>query len=350
MREITIDKVRILEPEEKTKAEYIFKGKTNGLLNWNDILYPKFYNVYKQLLSNFWIPDEVSMLNDTKDWENLDDEIKEAFLNISVMLSGLDSIQTQALTDISRYISDTATKHILVNIGQQETIHTESYSYMNASIVSLDEQRRRYNDLLKNEHVIKRNTPITEAYDNFSDNPTPENLLKVLVNSTNLEGIYFVSAFAFFYALDRQNKMKGSATIISYINRDEIVHFDFIGGLIRILMYEYPELNTPENTQYIYDNVSHAVELEKEWANEVIGHLEDKLDIDMDEYEEYIEYIANKRLRIMGLEDLYENVDNAMPWIRAFDEGSLNNTRTDQFEAKPRTYGKVGSDNGFDEL
>lgn len=351
MREIKLDKLRVLSPEDKTKASGIFKGKANGLLNWNNILYPKFYNVFKQLLANFWIPDEVSMVNDTKDWENnLSDEVKESFLTISIMLSALDSIQTQAVNDLGRYISDTATKHILTNIAQQETIHTQSYSYMNASIISEEEQQRRYDELLEHENVLNRSLPIAKAYEEFSDNPTPENLLKVLVNSTNLEGIYFVSAFVFFYALDRQNKMKGSSTMISYIHRDEMVHFDFIGGLVRILMSEYPELNTPENVQYIYDTVTTAVELETDWAYEQIGHIQDELDIDMDEYEEYIKYIANKRLRVMGLEDVYENVENAMPWIRTFDEGSLNNTRTDQFEAKPRTYGKVGSDNGFDEL
>lgn len=351
MREIRLDKVRILEPEESTRADFIFKGQTkNGALNWNDILYPKFYNTYKQLLANFWIPDEISMVNDTKDWETLSDEVKEAFITISIMLSVLDSIQTEAVADLRHYIKDTATRHILVNIDQQETIHTQCYSYINSPLISVEEQRKRYDSFLKNEHVLKRNMPIAEAYEEFRENPSPQNALKLLVNSTNLEGIYFVSAFVFFYSLDRQNKMKGSATMISYIHRDEMVHFDFLGGLVRILMGEFPELNTKENAQYIYDTVSQAVELEKDWAYHILGDVVDELDIDMDEYEEYIEYLANKRLRIMGLEDLYEGVENAMPWIRTFDGDSINNTRTDQFEAKPRTYSKVGADNGFDEL
>lgn len=352
MREITIEKVRILEPEEKTKAKGIFIGKSNGLLNWNNILYPKFYNVYKQLLANFWKPEDVSMVNDTKDWKKLPDDLQDAFLTISIMLSALDSMQTHAVTDMGRYIKDTATKHILVNIAQQETIHTQCYSYINSDLINVDEQERRYDELLKNENILARNIPIANAYEEFYENPTPQNLLKVLVNSTNLEGIYFVSAFVFFYALDRRNLMKGSSTMISYIHRDEMVHFDFIGGLIRILMAEFPELNTKENVQYIYDTVNSAVELEKDWAYSIFtDDILDYLDIDMDEYEMYIEYLANKRLRIMGLEDLYEGVtENPMPWIKTFDEDSINKTRTDQFEAKPRTYSKVGADNGFDEL
>lgn len=349
-REVLLEKVRVLEPDAPVKSTGIFKGKSAGILNWNDILYPKFYTTYKQLLANFWVPDDVSMVKDLKDWNTLPEPIKETFLTLSIMLSALDSIQTHAVTDLNRYIVDVGAKHILSNIGQQETIHTQCYSYINASLISVEEQRKRFNELLKNEHVIKRNLPIAEAYEKFSDKPTPQNSFEVLVNSTNLEGIYFVSAFVFFYALARKNKMMGSATMISYINRDEMVHFDFIGNLLRILLNEYPELNTKENVDYIYRTVAHAVELEKEWAYHILGDLEDELDIDMDEYEEYIEYLANKRLRLMGLENYYQDRKNVMPWIQTFDENSINKTKTDQFENKPRTYGKASVDNGFDEL
>lgn len=352
MRELELEKVRVLVPENKTVAGGIFKSEGSGALNWNKILYPKFYNVFKQLLANFWKPEDVSMVNDLKDWKTVPEEIQDVFLTISVMLSTLDSMQSKGVFNLFNYITDTATQHILINIAQQETIHTQCYSYINSDLVSGEEQDKLYNELLMNENILSRNIPIGEAYDTFMNNSTPENLLKFLVNSTNLEGIYFVSAFVFFYALDRKNKMKGSSTMISYIHRDEMVHFDFIGGLVRILMTEYPELNTKENVEYIYNTVDTAVEAEIDWAYSIFtDEVLDYLDVDMEEYEAYIRYLANKRLRIMGLENYYDNVDeNPMPWIKTFDEGSLNNTRTDQFEAKPRTYAKVGVDNGFDEL
>lgn len=350
MKKTPINKVRILTPDGPTIAEGIFKGQASGVLNWDEILYPKFYKVFRQLLANFWKPDDVSMVDDLRDFPTLSPKVQETFATFSVMLSVLDSVQSHTLSDIQRYVSDTATKHILANLNQQETIHTQCYSYMNSSLLRSETVSKLFETLLNSEHVQRRNMPIVEAYEAFSDEPTVENLFKVLVHSTNLEGIYFVAAFVFFFSLARQNKMMGSATMISYIQRDEMVHYDFIANLLRILMNEYPHLNTPENVKYIYDTVSEAVEAEKDWAYHILDPIADELDIDMDEYEEYIEYLANKRLRLLGVDNLYPDRKNVMPWIHTFDEQSTNKTKTDQFEKKPRTYGKAGVDNGFDEL
>lgn len=345
-----LKKVRLMNPDGPTKATGIFKGEASGFLNWNDIPYTKFYRVFKQLLANFWIPDDVSMENDKKDWETLDEDIKDAYLDISVMLDGLDSVQALAVSDFKNFLIDVASKHILINIDQQETIHTQCYTYMQASLIPVEEQNMRFNRVKKDPILLARNEPIIASYEKFQKNPTPQNLFEALINSTNLEGIFFYVGFAFFYALARKNLMMGSSTMISYIHRDEMVHFDFIAVLIRILLTEYPELNTDENMQYIYDTVDKAVELEKKWAEHVLEDIADKLDIDMDEFNEYIEYIANKRLGILGLDNLYEARENVMPWIKTFDDESISNTRSDQFEVKPRSYAKAGADNGFDEL
>jgi ribonucleoside-diphosphate reductase beta chain len=139
--------------------------------------------------------------------------------------------------------------------------------------------------------------------------------------------------------------------MISYIHRDEMVHFDFIIMLIQILMYEYPELNTKENEQYIYDSVAKAVELEKEWSVYMLEDIQGAADIDLEEFNEYIEYIANKRLRMFGLNNLFkEYTENPMPWIETFDDESINKTKSDFFEKKPTTYAQVSQKNGFNEL
>lgn len=145
--------------------------------------------------------------------------------------------------------------------------------------------------------------------------------------------------------------MTGSATMISYIHRDEMVHFDFVGMLVQILMYEYPELNNKENKQFIFYTLENAVNLEKEWSEYMLEDIQDKADLDLEEFNEYIEYIANKRLRMLGLDNLYQEYsENPMPWIKTFDDESISMTKTDFFEQKSRTYSQVNATNGFDEL
>ena len=73
-----------------------------------------------------------------------------------------------------------------------------------------------------------------EIYNAFAERPTIENIIKVLIYSTLLEGLFFYSGFAFFYNLARQNKMVGTSTMISYINRDELEHGRFISELVQL--------------------------------------------------------------------------------------------------------------------
>ena len=76
--------------------------------------------------------------------------------------------------------------------------------------------------------------------------------------------------------------MLKTSTMISYIQRDEMQHAYFISQFIRILLTENPELNTEENIDYIYQTISQAVELEKEWASVILKDIEG---IDLDEFE-----------------------------------------------------------------
>ncbi|WP_110928939.1 ribonucleotide-diphosphate reductase subunit beta [Bacillus massiliglaciei] len=347
----SIHKIRMLEPNYPTRATGVFKGEASGFLNWNDIPYEKFYDTYTQLLNNFWKPSSVNMMQDKKQWGELDEDIQDAFLDILTMIAGMDSLQTPTLVEFMKYVKDPAVKAILANMAQQESIHNESYSYILASLIPLDKQKELFNRIKSHPEVIKRNQPIVDAYQRFIDDPSPQHLFEALIHSTNLEGIYFYLAFAFYYNLGRQNLMTGSATMISYIHRDEMVHFDFVGMLIQILMYEYPELNNEDNIQFIQTTMQKAVELEKSWSEYMLEDLEYKADLPLDEFNEYIEYIANKRLRMLGLKNLYQEYpENPMPWIKAFDDESISKTKTDFFEQKSRTYSQVNAGNGFDEL
>lgn len=345
-----LKKIRLLEPSMPVKATGVFKGEASGFLNWNTIPYPKFYDTYKQILSNFWIPDSVSMVDDIRSWDDLSDDIQHAFLEVITVISGLDSVQTPLMFEVHQYLKDPAAKAIVANIAQQEAIHNESYSYVLSSLVPLSTQEKIFDRMKSHPMLLKRNEPIMKAYQEFNDDKTVENLFKAFVHSTNLEGIFFYCAFAFFYSLNRKGLMGGTATMINYIQRDEMVHYDFVANLIQAMMTEYPELNNDENVQYIYDAVDAAVKVEKEWSEYLLEDLQDELDIDLEEFSEYIEYIANKRLRMLGLDNLYEDRKNVMPWISTYDDDSINSTKTDFFEQKSRSYGKVNSDNGFDEL
>lgn len=343
----TLNKIKLLNPEYPNKSTGIINGKTSGLLNWNDIAYPQMYDLYQTLLSNFWKAQEINMQDDIKQWDSLSETEKDVFLRINTQLASLDSLQTPTMSQVMDYVTDSSFKAIFAVISQQEAVHNESYSYILSSLVPLQEQNKRFNEAKDDPIVQKRNKLILDAYEQFRNEPTPLHLFKLAVNSINLEGIYFYAGFAFFYHLARHQRMLKTSTMISYIQRDEMQHAYFISQFIRILLTENPELNTDENIEYIYRTIGEAVELEKEWSRFILKDIEG---IDLDEFENYVEYLANKRFRQMGLKNLYPERNNPMPWIHVFSDEMINETKSDFFEQKSRTYTKVTQSNGFDEL
>ncbi|MDF0726358.1 ribonucleotide-diphosphate reductase subunit beta [Cytobacillus sp. S13-E01] len=343
----SLTRIKLLNPEFPNKSTGIINGKSSGILNWNDIAYPQMYDLYQTLLSNFWKAQEINMQDDIKQWDQLSQIEQDVFLRINTQLASLDSLQTPTMSQVMDYVTDSSFKAIFAVISQQEAVHNESYSYILSSLIPLRDQNERFNQAKDDPIVRKRNQLILDAYNGFKEQPTPQTLFKLAVNSINLEGIYFYAGFAFFYSLARQQKMLKTSTMISYIQRDEMQHAYFISQFLRILLTENPQLNTEENTQYIYDTIDQAVKLEIEWASYI---LKDINDIDLLEFEGYVEYLANKRLRQLGLGNLYEARENPMPWIHVFSDGMINQTKSDFFEQKSRTYSKVTQSNGFEEL
>ncbi len=342
-----LERIRILEPRHPNRSTGIINGRTSGILNWNDIPYPSFYRAYKELSTNFWIPDEVDMKGDARQYGELSAREKNAFDSIIGLLATLDSPQTRFIYNVAEYITDPAAHANAAIIGQQEVIHNESYSYVLASIADLANQHRIFEIARTHPTILRRNAPIMASYDDFMRGRTAETLLRALIQSSILEGINFYSGFAYFYNLVRQNRMTGTGKIISFINRDELAHTKFISEVIRAIVGEHPELQTDELTDYVHTAFAHAIELETQWTGEVLDGIDG---IDVDEMVRYVQYRANKMAGMLGIEQLYPGAgDNVMPWIRAYAD-NFTETKTDFFEMRNASYKKTSVDNGFDDL
>ena len=342
-----LSKVKIIEPVNPNKSTALFGGKASGILNWNDLAYPHFYTHREQIRALFWRASEVDMTQDTKQFPTLTEEEQNAFLKVTGLLATLDGPQTDIAARISQYSTDPSVKSIMATIADQESEHNHSYAYVLSSVATLDKQIASFETGRNDEVLMKRNERIKEVYNEFAENPTILNVLKAMVYTSLLEGLFFYSGFAFFYNLARNQKMVGTSTMISYINRDELQHGRFISDLFRATLAENPAYNTPEFTDWVYDQFRHSVEQETIWSRYVLNGIDG---IDLFEMEGYIKYRANKMLRLLGLSDIYEeHTENPMKWIRAYVD-NFDDTKTDFFEQKSRQYTKTSDLNGFDEL
>lgn len=343
----TLTRVKVLNPANPNKATAIFGGEASGILNWNDLAHPHFYTLRQRIRSLFWTANEVDMTQDVKQFPRLTQEEQSAFLKIIGLLATLDGPQTVVAMKIADFATDPSVKSIMATIADQESEHNHSYAYVLSSVTNLDKQMASFEMGRTDEVLMKRNERIVEVYNELAENPTIETVLKAMVYTTLLEGLFFYSGFAFFYNLARHQKMVGTSTMISYINRDELQHGKAISDIFRAALAENPEYNTDEFTEWIYDQFRHSVEQEVIWSRYVLGEIEG---LDMEEMEGYIKYRANKMLRMLGLSEIYpEFTDNPMKWIRAYVD-NFDDTKTDFFEQTSRQYVKTSDLNGFDDL
>ncbi|PIC64798.1 ribonucleotide-diphosphate reductase subunit beta [Sporosarcina sp. P13] len=343
----TLTRVKVLNPANPNKATAIFGGEASGILNWNDIAHPHFYTLRQRIRSLFWTANEVDMTQDVKQFARLTKEEQAAFLKIIGLLATLDGPQTVIAMKIADFTTDPSVKSIMATIADQESEHNHSYAYVLSSVTNLDKQMESFEMGRTDEVLLKRNERIVDIYNEFAENPTIDTVLKAMVYTTLLEGLFFYSGFAFFYNLARHQKMVGTSTMISYINRDELQHGKAISDIFRAALAENPEYNTDEFTEWIYDQFRHSVEQEIIWSRYVLGEIDG---LELDEMEGYIKYRANKMLRMLGLSEIYpEFTDNPMKWIRAYVD-NFDDTKTDFFEQTSRQYVKTSDLNGFDDL
>lgn len=346
-----INRVKLFDPTKQNRPNAIFNGESSGVLNWDDIQYPQFYSIYKSLLANFWTPFEINMTSDSKQYKSvLTDEEREAFRNIIGLLAILDSVQPKFFSGVENYLSDDSIRSSLIVAAQQEVVHNHSYSYILSSVEDVKNQDIAFQVARTKKEVYERNALIIDHYENFLNDNNLENLIKGLIASIVLEGINFYSAFAFFYNLARHQKMVGTSTMISYIQRDELVHQFLVAQVIKLLVEVNGEAISFDVSEFAQTLFKDAVEKENEWSRHVLADIPE---IDLDEMEGYIKYRANKCLSMINVAPIYEDVnENSMKWIRAYvSEGADQDlTKTDFFEQKSRQYAKVTDENGFDDL
>ena len=314
-------------------------GNTTNLNDFNNMKYSWVSDWYRQAMNNFWIPEEINLSQDFKDYPRLDKAERTAYDKILSFLVFLDSLQSNNLPTVSEYITANEVNLCLHIQAFQECIHSQSYSYMLDTICSPEER----NDILyqwkTDEHLLNRNKFIGDCYNEFHEKRDKFSLMKTLIANFILEGIYFYSGFMFFYNLSRNGKMSGSAQEIRYINRDENTHLWLFRSIILELKKEEPDMFTPDRIKVYEDMMREGVRQEIAWGQYVIGNDIQGLNEQM--VSDYIRYLGNLRWLGLGFGFLYD--DNRkepenMKWVGQY--SNANMVKTDFFEAKSTAYAK----------
>ena len=318
----------------------MFFGEDLAVQRYDTFKYPIFDKLSQQQLGYFWRPEEVSLQKDRNDYNELTAEQKFIFTSNLKYQTMLDSVQGRgpALAFLP-LCSLPELESCLIAWDFMETIHSRSYTYIIKNLYP--NPTNVFDTILTDEKIEKRAAAVTQTYDDLITAGMKWQLDKgkdltelrkkidlkelkrkfylAMINVNILEGLRFYVSFACSFAFGELRLMEGSAKILSLIARDENLHLAISQKIIQT--YRDFEKDKEmlqvmkESEKEVYKMYDEAVEQEKTWATylfskgSMIG-LSEKL------LHKYVEYIANKRMRAIGLEMKYEQstATNPLPW------------------------------------
>ena len=309
----------------------MFFGEEPNTQRFDQQKYPVFEKLNQQQLGFFWRPEEVSLQKDRNDYLTIGEEHKHIFTSNLKYQTLLDSVQGRGpCLAFLPFCSLPELESLLVAWDFVETIHSRSYTYIMKNIYS--NPTEVLDTIITTKEIMKRAVTVTESYDKFIEYAHKYTLLNkgdrkqlkkllylTLINVNILEGIRFYVSFACSFAFGELKLMEGSAKIISLIARDENLHLAISQNIInnyRLKENDREMLQVIKETeQEVYDMYNVAVEQEKDWTKylfregSMIG-LNDKL------LDDYVEFMANKRMRAIGLKPQYDqpSTNNPLPW------------------------------------
>ena len=340
-----VDSMTVFNTEEvETTKQPMFFGKPLGIQRYDNYKYPVFERLTTQQLGYFWRPEEVSLQKDRSDYQSLRPEQKHIFTSNLKYQVMLDSVQGRGPgMAFAPYCSLPELEGCMKVWEFMEMIHSRSYTYIIKNVYS--DPSEVFDTILSDNRILERAQSVTQAYDDFinsaheydqsnmwkegwrgsylSDSTIYElkrKLFRAVANVNILEGIRFYVSFACSFAFGELKLMEGSAKIVSLIARDENQHLVITQQILNKWRNgDDPDMKKifKEEEPWFYKTFENAVNQEKLWSEylfkngSMIG-LNEKL------LQQYVEWIANKRMKAVGLKPVYDIAQraNPLPWTQ----------------------------------
>ena len=326
-----------------TTKQFMFFGAPLSVQRYDQYRFPTFDKLTQQQLGYFWRPEEVSLQKDRADYAQLTDHQRHIFTSNLKYQIMLDSVQGRAPGMAFIPYCSLPELEACMQVWQfMEMIHSRSYTYIIKNVYP--DPADVFDTILEDDNILSRAESVTESYDNFlnyaheydqsnlwkpdwKEHPNSEwtkkdlkrKLYRAVANVNILEGIRFYVSFACSFAFGENKLMEGSAKILSLISRDESQHLVLTQQILKNWANgkDDPDMQeiAIEERDIVIDMFKKTVDEEKAWANylfrdgSMIG-LNDKL------LHQYVEWIANKRMRAIGLDPIYDvpAKNNPLPW------------------------------------
>ncbi len=292
--------------------------------------YPWAFDAFMQSEQMHWLHTEVPMLEDIADWKNKLSENEKQFL------THIFRFFTQGDIDVSgAYVKNylpifpqPEVRMMLSSFAAREAIHIAAYSHL---IETLGMPETTYNEFLQYKEMSDKHDYVMS----FIGQQSNTIVQQIAVFSAFTEGLQLFSSFVMLLNFARFGKMKGMGQIIAWSIADESLHTESMIKLFREFIKENHDIWTDSLKSQLYDIAKKMVLLEDLFIDLAFG-IHEQQGLTKEDVKQYIRYIADRRLILMGLKGIFKVKRNPLPWV----DGMLGATHTNFFEQRVTDYAK----------
>lgn len=316
-------------------AEPMFFGQPVNVARYDQQKHPIFEQLIEKQLSFFWRPEEVDVSRDRIDFGQLSSHEQHIFLSNLKYQTLLDSIQGRSPNVVLLPLVSLPELETWIETWSfSETIHSRSYTHIIRNVVN--DPSVIFDDIMQNQPILDRAKDIAKYYDDLHElsahyqlygpdkvdmRELKKRLYLCLMAVNVLEAIRFYVSFACSFAFAERKTMEGNAKIIRLIARDEALHLNGTQHMINLMRQGKDD---PQMQSIAQEAQSEAIEIfkvaadqEKQWA-EYLFKDGSMIGLNKDILCQYVEYITNARMQAIGLNPLFAQTSNPIPWINTW--------------------------------
>ncbi len=302
--------------------------------------YPWAYDAWLQQQRIHWLPEEVPLADDVKDWQRvLTPGEKSLLTQIFRFFTQSDvEVNNCYMRHYSRVFKPTEVQMMLAAFSNMETVHIAAYSHL---LDTIGMPETEYSAFLHYKEM-------KDKYDymqQFGCETKEEIAITLAVFGAFTEGLQLFASFAILLNFPRFNKMKGMGQIVTWSVRDESLHTQSIIRLFKTFTEEFPEVWNEDLRRKLYKVCETIITHEDAFIDLAFGAggIEG---LTADEVKAYIRYIADRRLTQLGLQPIYRTDANPLPWLDVMLNGVEH---TNFFENRATEYSKASTQGTWDE-
>lgn len=302
--------------------------------------YPWAYEAWMTQQRLHWLPEEVPLADDVKDWQKkLSPGEKNLLTQIFRFFTQADvEVNNCYMKNYARVFKPTEVQMMLSAFSNIETVHIAAYSHLLDTIGMPEEE---YSAFLRYKEM-------KDKYDYMQQFgvDTKEDIAKTLaVFGAFTEGLQLFASFAILMNFPRWNKMKGMGQIVSWSVRDESLHTNSIIKLFHTFVEENPEVWTEDFQRDLYVACSTIVDHEDAFID-LAFEIEGVQGLTAQEVKDYIRWTADRRLLQLKLQPMYRIEKNPLPWLDSILNGVEH---TNFFENRATEYSKASTQGNWED-